>query len=152
MMKTRWLVVASGTLAFGGGMAVRSAYPQNPVPPKVIVLDFMKVAPGSDAKYLELEQKVWKPFHQARLKAGNGRSWALYSMSFPAGSAMDRNYATISVFDNLEDYAKYEQTAARYFAEVHPKKPMDQIFADTIAARDHRMRELWIEVDRADRP
>jgi hypothetical protein len=151
-MRTRFFVVASCILAFAGGMAVRTAFSQNPPPPKVILVDFMRVAPGNEGKYVELEQKVWKPLHQARLKAGNGRSWALYAMRFPAGTSMDRNFATINVFDSLQDIDKYEESLGTLFPQVHPAKSMEQIFADTLAAREQRMTELWIEIDRADRP
>jgi hypothetical protein len=151
-MRTRFFVVASCMLGFAGGMAVRTASSQNAPPPKVILVDFMKVSPGNEGKYVELEQKVWKPLHQARLKAGGGRSWALYAMRFPSGTAMDRNFATINVFDSLQDIDRYEESLGQLFAQVHPTKSLDQIFADTVAARETRMRELWIEIDRADRP
>jgi len=151
-MRTRLFVVLVSVLAFAGGIAVRSAYPQNPPAPRVILVDFMKVAPGNQAKYLELEQKIWKPFHMARLKAGNGRSWALYEMRFPSGTSMDRNFATINVFDSLQDIDKYEELSEKLFPQVHPNKTLDQIGADTLAARDHRMSEVWIEIDRAERP
>jgi hypothetical protein len=151
-MRARFVLAASCLLAFAGGIAVRSAYPQNPTPPRVILVDFMKVAPGNEAKYLDLERKIWKPFHQARLKGGNGRSWTLYAMRFPSGTSMDRNYATINVFDSLQDIDKYEESFGKLFPQIHPNKSVDQILAETLAAREQRTSELWVEVDRADRP
>lgn len=151
-MNKRLGLVASLLLAFLGGLAVRSAFPQNPPSPKVILVDFMKVAPENQDKYLDLERKVWKPYHEARLKAGIGRSWALYQMRFPSGTSMDRNFATINVFDSLGDINRYEESFAKIFPQVHAGKSVDQIFANTLAAREQRMSELWIEIDRADRP
>ena len=40
-----------------------------------VTVDYMKVAPGQDDAYLQLEQKTWKPVHEARVKAGNALGW-----------------------------------------------------------------------------
>ena len=37
----------------------------------IVTVDYMKVAPGQDDAYLQVEQKMWKPIHEARVKAGN---------------------------------------------------------------------------------
>ena len=45
---------------------------------RYVTVDYMKVAPGGDDAYLQLEQKTWKPVHEARVKAGNAAGWYLY--------------------------------------------------------------------------
>lgn len=36
---------------------------------RFVTVDYMKVAPGQGDAYLQLEQKLWKPVHEARVKA-----------------------------------------------------------------------------------
>jgi hypothetical protein len=112
----------------------------------------MKVLNGKFSQYLDVERKVWKPLHQARLKAGNGRSWALYESRFPSGTAATRDYLTINVFDSMQDYDNYEDSLVKTLAQVYPSKTGDQLIAETVATRDLVSNELWVEVDRADRP
>lgn len=151
-MQTRspWPLVALAA-SFVGGMVARSAYPQDPPPPKIVLVTSMKVQPGKVAKYLELEQKTWKPLHQARIKAGNGRSWSLYAARFPSGTSTSRDYLTINVFDSMQEFDKYEESLVKVLPQVYPKKTAEQLISEAVAARDEALNELWIEIDRVDR-
>ena len=67
-----------------------------------VTVDYMKVAPGQEDAYLQLEQKTWKPIHEARIKAGNALAWYLYRVDSPTGTAADHNYVTVAVYANFE--------------------------------------------------
>jgi hypothetical protein len=145
-----WVLLALAT-SFVGGVVARNAYPQNPPAPKIVLVSSMKVQPSKVAKYLELEQKTWKPLHQARIKGGNGRSWTLYGARFPSGTSTSRDYLTINVFDSMQDFDKYEESLLKVLPQVYPNKTVDQLFSEAVAARDVTLEELWVEIDRVDR-
>jgi hypothetical protein len=151
-MQTRppWALLALAA-SFVGGMVARSAYPQNPPPPKIVLVTSMKVQPSKVDRYLELEQKTWKPLHQARIKAGNGRSWSLYAARFPSGTSTSRDYLTINVFDSMQEFDKYEESLGKVLPQVYPGNSADQLISETGAIRDIALEELWIEIDRVDR-
>ena len=45
-------------------------------PPPVYVISYMKAAPGRTQDYQRLEQEIWKPMHQERIRAGQMTSCA----------------------------------------------------------------------------
>ena len=53
---------------------------------RYVTVDYMKVAPGGDDGYLQLEQKTWKPVHEARVKAGNAAGWYCTRCCRPAAA------------------------------------------------------------------
>ena len=63
----------------------------------VVTVEYMKVAPGQDDAYLQVEQKMWKPIHEARVKAGNALAWYLYRVNSPSGTLVDHNYVTVAI-------------------------------------------------------
>jgi hypothetical protein len=69
---------------------------------QVVTVDYMKVAPGQDDAYLQVEQKMWKPIHEVRVKAGNALGWYLYRVASPSGSLVDHNYVTVAVYKSFE--------------------------------------------------
>ena len=150
-MRTRspWALLALAA-SFVGGVVARSAYPQNP-PSRIVLVTSMKVQPGKVDRYLELEQKTWKPLHQARIKAGNGRSWSLYAPRFPSGTSTNRDYLTINVFDSMLEFDKYEESLGKVLPQVFPNHSADQLIGETGAIRDIALEELWIEIDRVER-
>jgi hypothetical protein len=106
-----------------------------------VTVDYMKVAPGQDDAYLQLEQKTWKPIHEARVKAGNAIGWYLYRVDSPSGSQADHNYVTVAI------YGSFEATGNPYPNELISKLIPAQNLADfnkkTLAARDLVRSELW---------
>lgn len=109
-----------------------------------VQIDYMKVPPGGGAEYVQMEQDVWKPIHQERIKRGVIMSWDLYGVWFaPAGIEYD--YVTVNVFDELSDlegaFAEEIVTAA------HPNGDIDALMQRTEAARDLIHSEVWQLVD-----
>ena len=83
------------------GLSVAGATPAA-AQSQFVEVDYMKVAPGQDDAYLQVEQKMWKPIHEARVKAGNAVAWYLYRVVSPSGSQVDHNYATVAVYSSFE--------------------------------------------------
>jgi len=104
-------------------------------------LAYMKVAPGKNAEYLDLERKIWKPIHQQRLEAGLIVGWDLYAVRFPAGTEAPYQYVTVNTYDDL---AKVESPFSEELVKrAHPKVDMADFSLKTIAARDLVRSELW---------
>lgn len=69
------------------------------------IIDFMKVKPENEAKYLDVEKNIWKPLHQARADQGMIEVWGLYRVLY-TGTDDPYNYVTVTLYrgsDHLED-------------------------------------------------
>jgi hypothetical protein len=130
------MVVVVTWLALGGAPPVLAQQAQ-----PVASVDYMKVAPGQDGAYLDLEQKVWKPVHQARVNAGHVLGWYLYSVMSPSGTHADHNYVTVSLYSGFE--ATENPYPNELIAKVIPAQGLSDFFKKTNAARELVRSELW---------
>ena len=66
------LAFFAGTLVPIGSQRSSTVLAQAPQakPPKYLEVDYMKVQPGKDSDYLRVEQQIWKPMHQERIRKG----------------------------------------------------------------------------------
>lgn len=74
-------------------------------PTQFAIVDFMKVKPENEVKYLDVEKNVWRPLHMERLNKGTITGWVLYKVLY-TGTSDPYNYVTVTFFDNpanLED-------------------------------------------------
>ncbi len=132
----RWAAVSAlWTVAVLGAVGATSAAAQT-----FVTTEQMKVAPGHDAAYLDLE-KAWKPVHEARVKAGLALGWYLYRVASPTGSSADHNYVTVAIYPN---YAAMENPYPQDLVQkVIAGKDMDAFNTKTLAARDYVRSETW---------
>jgi hypothetical protein len=108
---------------------------------RFVTVDYMKVAPGADGVYLQLEQKTWKPLHEARIKAGNAAGWYLYRVLSPSGTEVHHNYVTVAIYDSFE--AMENPFPRALFDKVHPGVNMADFDKRTVSARDLVRSETW---------
>ena len=106
---------------------------------------YMKVEPGGDGEYMELEE-FWKPIHQERINEGNILGWFLYSVESPSGSEVHHNYVVVTVYPSFE--ATRNSYPEGIWEKVHPGMEWEEIGARTLAARDNVRGETWREIDR----
>jgi hypothetical protein len=106
-----------------------------------VTVDYMKVAPGQEDAYLQLEQKTWKPIHEARIKAGNALGWYLYRVDSPTGTAADHNYVTVAVYANFE--ALENPYPNELLSKIVPAQSLPEFLKKTNAARDLVRSETW---------
>ena len=97
-----------------------------------IEVDLMKVKPGDEENYVELEQKVWKPIHQERINKGIIVGWVLYQVMY-TGADDAYNYATVNVYANPENLENPYQGMT--FKEIHPDKDLNNEIEKTINTR-----------------
>lgn len=141
-MRMSTLLLTVCAFIFGG---VLSAAVSDVQPPKIFVVDFMKVEPGQDAAYLQVEREWWKPVHTERIRRSQMRAWALYRVRYPDGMERDYDFVTINVFDNFEDA---ERDPFELFPVVHPELDIQLVEQETLASRRLLRGELWYQVDR----
>lgn len=111
-------------------------------------VDYMKVAPGKVAEYVDLERKIWKPIHEARMKAGIIASWSLYSVEYPYGTNAEYSHATVNIYDDFNKMK--EEYPSSVIQAGHPKASeaqIDEMMAKTLAARELVRSELWVLVE-----
>ncbi|WP_297094624.1 hypothetical protein [uncultured Draconibacterium sp.] len=109
-----------------------------------IVVDLMKVKPGNDVKYLELEQNVFKPIHQERINQGIIVAWFLYQVVY-VGDNDPYNYVTVNVY---ADPTKLETPYAGIdFNKILPGKDLNLIMEETVKARTIVQEQLMRRVN-----
>ena len=118
---------------------------QSPTPARFVVLDYMKVAPGKAEDYLRLEQEVWKPVHQERVKNKEMVSWQLYAVPYTADTHRDYDYVTANVYDNVA--ASEGNGVLDAFRRRHAAKEAASLLTQTGAARQVVRSEVWQLVD-----
>jgi len=97
------------------------------------IVDFMKVKPENETKYLDIEKNVWKPMHQERLNQGKITGWILYRILY-TGTEDHYNYATLTLFDNAANLE--DPWAGIDPAKVLPGKDIDKLMKETGESRD----------------
>jgi len=116
-------------------------------PVKYIQVDFMKVKPGNDGAYLDVEKNIWKSVHQEFIKAGTRVGWSLWSNLYPAGSGTDYQYVTANFFTDFSKIGAADYTDA--FKKAHAGKDVDELNVKTANSRDLVRSELWEVIDSA---
>lgn len=132
------------------GLMMRQNYidvPQGAPEPKFIQIDYMKVAPGMDGKYLSLENDVWKPVHQEFIKAGTRAGWSLWGRVYPSGYGLDYQYVTVNDFSDFSQIGKADYMSA--FQNAHNGKDVDKLMKETNEDRELVKSELWELLDAA---
>lgn len=119
--------------------------PNPPVPSKYVRLDYMRVRPGKNGDYLDVEMKEWMPVHQSLINDGQCTGWGLWQLVFPGGSESAYHYVT------SQRYADYAHALGTGFEEVlrktHPSRNVSEILTRTTESRDLVKSELWEVVD-----
>jgi len=136
----------AGAFLAGSLTSAASTQAQQMQPPSVYVVNFMKANPGKVQEHLQLERETWKPVHQERIRAGQMRSWALYGVQYPFGSAREYDFVTIDTYASLADA---ERDISALFAKVHPGASLLEVGPRTEAARNLVRGEVWSRIDSA---
>jgi hypothetical protein len=140
------ILFLAGTIVVAPGSSadVRALSTQAPSPAYAL-FEFMKIEPGKTAEYRKLERDVWMPIHRERVRMGLIKSWTLWGMRFPGGTA--REYDTIAITTH-DKFADAENSyPADLFRKVHPKMTDDERNARTVAARSMIRTELVTLLD-----
>lgn len=110
-------------------------------PAKFIVVNAMKLLPGAQARYLELERDYFMPFHAERARRGVMNNWQLYRALMPYGEKYESDYVTFNGFDNWEDIRK--SNPPDIWKTVHGKVEFDKVHDEILELRITVNNELW---------
>lgn len=109
---------------------------------KIISVNYMNVPETAYSEYTALEDEVWKPMHQQRVKNGKMLSWQLWERLLPGGVGIPGNFVTVDVWGSWSNMAMPEDMDALAF-KVHPNRDMDGFFASSVAVRELYTSETW---------
>ena len=118
--------------------------------PLYAIADYKKVRPENINSYLELEQTIWKPMQEERVRRGIIAGWYLYTIHF-TGTSNEYNYVTIVVYDNIDSLEN--PWSASIPATVHPDKQVADILERSNVVRSRVRSEMYQRITSApDRP
>jgi hypothetical protein len=117
--------------------------------PGYAIVEYMKVKPGMNAKYLECE-KAWKLIHQERKKAGLITGWDLEQVILPGGTHTEYDYLTITFLKNWDaigrlDESWNDETWAMLTKSLTPAQK--EVANNAGQYRDLVKREIWTASD-----
>jgi hypothetical protein len=145
-MKLTGLALAAA-LVLIGICVVRPALTeaQTQSPPQYAVFEFMKIELGKAADYRKMERDIWMPIHRERIKQGLIKSWTLWGMRFPGGTAREYDAIAITTYDK---FANVENSyPPELFKKAHPKMTDEERNARTTATRKMIRTELVVLLD-----
>ncbi|MDX8337696.1 hypothetical protein SLH46_00790 [Draconibacterium sp. IB214405] len=120
-----------------------SSFSAKAADPLFVVVEYIKVKPEDHSKYLEVEQKIWKPMHQERINQGIIASWTLYAVEF-TGSADSYNYVAITTYNDTKNLE--HPWNAEIPAKVHGNMGLSEMMDRTNKAREIVRSELYNSV------
>jgi hypothetical protein len=97
---------------------VRVAGAENSKPAKISQLVFMKVEQDNESKYINMERKFYKPFHESIIEAGGRNSWNIYQRIVPYGFGHEFNFVAVDGFENM---AQQETLSSDVYDEAWEK-------------------------------
>ena len=111
-------------------------------PAKYILVNRMKVKPGMESAYVEMERDIYKPIHEELIKRGLMSHWGLWiTWPFKEGQA---RYTTV---DGYRDLAQLTAGGEDVLSSVHPDMTWDELNEKIMKLREVVSTELWELVD-----
>ena len=138
-----------GTLVGTGGYQRAAAMQTSASPksPKFVEVDYMKVDAEKDNDYRHVEQDLWKPVHQQRIKNGEMRSWALYGLRFPSGADEKYDYITFTAYDRFAQLESPYANVGQIVTKLRPNMKVEEFVRQTQNARKLVRMEVWELID-----
>jgi hypothetical protein len=113
--------------------------------PGYTIFEFMKIGPGRAADYRKMEREIWMPIHRERVRMGLIKSWTLWGMRFPGGTAREYDTIAVTTYSNFADVEN--SYPPEVFKKVHPKMTDEERNARTTATRSMVRTELATLLD-----
>ncbi|HEX4948957.1 MAG TPA: hypothetical protein VFZ34_19925 [Blastocatellia bacterium] len=104
-----------------------------PAGPRYAQIAYIKIEPGKEAEYRQIEQEIWLPIHRERLKTKLIRGWSLYTVRYPGGTAREYDVVAVTMYDNFKDLEN--SMPAEVLAKTHPNLTAAERNARTNAVR-----------------
>jgi len=122
-----------------------SVLADNIKPAEIITLGYMKVAQTDYQKYVDVEKKYFKPYHEGLIEAGAINSWGIYRKTTPAAGKFD--FLAVNGYEKL---SQPDGVSGEVMNEAWEKAangvPDDQILKETYDAREMVHSEYWQKI------
>lgn len=113
---------------------------------KISVFNYFDFPEGkTGADHIKMEQDIWKPIHDARVKDGSMKGWVLLQLEFPFGASMPYHHATVDLYKDMNQLLAPWFDA--YFAKVHAGKNVADLMKATGEAARLVKGELRMRID-----
>ena len=112
-------------------------------PTSYLTVSQMKVKPGMEGKYLEMERDIFKPLHEEAIRSGQMSTWSVWA-KWPFGEG-DYQYAAVNGFKDFADLVNLDYPGL--FKTVHPDINVDQFMQKIPDVRKNTAVEVWRLVD-----
>ena len=117
---------------------------KNSKPAKYTNLAFMKVEQGNAGKYVNMENKYFKVFHEGLIDAGGMNSWAIYQRIVPYGFGEEFNYVAANGYESLSQQSKITEETYNNAWETAASGDSDEdINKLTNESREMITSEMW---------
>ncbi len=114
---------------------------------KVFVFNYFKIPEGKTREnHTKVEKEIWKPVHEARVKAGTMKGWVLLDLMLPFGSSLPYSSATVDAYTDMKQFLM--PFPEDYFKKVHPNKDVNDLMKQTDEAANLVRGEVRFLVDR----
>jgi hypothetical protein len=107
----------------------------------LLVVNYMTVPETNFMDYVEMEIKMFKPFHMARKEAGILISWSLMNRILPFGSEFGGNYMTIDNYGSLDKMLT--PVPPDTWQKIHPGGNAMVAYQEVAKLRDLTRSEVW---------
>ena len=109
----------------------------------IYTVGFVQVPAGGEADYVQMERGVFKPIHEARIRAGELEEWHLYAVESRDEGAAPYGYVVINVYESPAQREASRRSQTDFLAEVHPGMSEEQLRRQMEAARVIAPHETW---------
>ncbi|MFZ1750303.1 MAG: hypothetical protein WAU01_08935, partial [Saprospiraceae bacterium] len=72
---------------------------------KIFVYNYFSIPKGkTNEDHDKVEKEIWKPIHNARIKAGTMKGWVLQNMMLPFGASLPYSSLTLDGYTSMKQY------------------------------------------------
>lgn len=114
-------------------------------PARTLLVDYMKVSPVNQHEYVRMENQIWCPLHQERIKRGIISGWELFELLFPGGLNYPYTYATTTGFEHWDQMK--DAWPDDIWSSVHSGASQTELEQRAHETRDLVSTQIWKLVD-----
>jgi len=117
---------------------------KNEFPYKYATVYYLDVKSENAKAYEKMEQEVWLPIHQERIKAGLCSGWDLFRTVIPNGESVPFKYLSMEWFRDFNEIAAVDSfDPLPVIQKNFPGKPAEEVYAKSLGLRTYYRKELW---------
>lgn len=108
---------------------------------KYVVINHMRVKPGMENAYMDVESEIWKPYQEEAIKRGMKANWGVW-VAWPYKEGQSR-YSSVDGYNSMDQMMMGDNI----LEDVHPGMTWEEIDKKTSETRRISSIEIWEIVD-----